>query len=608
MGMFTLHERDGHESLTLLTSWTDQRITAAGLSNQKVDKTFAFFEHKWKPFVGAGSAASTPDGPLHYSRSIPLAAGNYEWPFEITLPGDTIESVEGMREANITWRLKATVARGKLAYDLHAYKRLRVIRTLEQTALEFLHAMSVENIWPNKIEYSIMIPQKAVVFGSSIPMESRFSPLLKGLELGDITVKLIEVHDIVLHSPSGHSVREHKKEREIDSWKIPVTRSEHWQDMIEDTGQEGWVVNTTLSLPMKLNKCLQDVNVKGIKVRHKVKVTVALINPDGHVSELRATLPVTIFISPNMPLDEDGNLVRQLPAGTTSEQVAASAPPGYGEHLLDQLYDEMDPTALQTPAGGRSTVGSPMYGRSRAGSYENLAALNQSHGVALNPALLSSRLQSTLALSQLNRNHSSSSMHSASNSTDTIYPHRLREHSHHSHDHHVSLPPSVPLTRQNSGDNTPPEIETPEHLEMLALCQVPSYQTALKTPVTRPTMELPDYDTAMSRPSSPPRSPPLGTADLVSDIALLGSIPEIPQQESNANTADDEEQEREDEALTIRRRRSPPSPPSTATNGRRSSPRRRQLSNSYLHSALNMYGEGDERRRLQLLQARERVA
>lgn len=215
-----------------------------------------------------------------------LDKGNYEWPFELMLPGDFCESVEGMPEASITYHLKATVARGKLAYDLHAKKRLRVIRTLESSALEFLHAMSVENIWPNKVEYSVVIPQKAVVFGTAIPLETRFTPLLKGLEIGDINCRLMEVHEILMTTPTGHSIREHKREREVKHWTLHINKEDHWNDMIEDSGQEGWVLNTQLDLPRKLGKCMQDTNVHGIKIRHKLKLVVALHNPDGHVSEV----------------------------------------------------------------------------------------------------------------------------------------------------------------------------------------------------------------------------------------------------------------------------------------------------------------------------------
>lgn len=233
-----------------------------------------FHNHLWPPFVGGKG------------KTVTLEKGNYEWPFEVELPGNFCESVEGMPEASITYHLKATVARGKLAYDLHAKKRLRVIRTLESSALEFLHAMSVENIWPNKVEYSIVVPQKAVIFGTSIPLETRFTPLLKGLEIGDITCKLMETHEILLTTPQGVQIREHKREREVKQWTLSVNRDDHWNDLIEDSGQEGWVLSSQLDLPKKLGQCMQDTNVHGIKIRHKLKLVVALHNPDGHVSEV----------------------------------------------------------------------------------------------------------------------------------------------------------------------------------------------------------------------------------------------------------------------------------------------------------------------------------
>jgi hypothetical protein len=223
----------------------------------------------------------------HDGRGATLPAGNYEWPFEYNLAGDTAESVEGIPEASISYRLKATVARHKLAANVHAYKHLRVIRTLDPAALEFLHAMSVENIWPNKVDYSIIIPQKAVVFGANVTLQMRFTPLLKGLEMGTISAKLVEIRDCFLQGASGVKIREHRVEREAASWKFEVTREQHWHDTIEDTGQEGWVFEKKLNLPKKLRLCIQDLNQHGIKVRHKVKLTVALKNPDGHVSEVR---------------------------------------------------------------------------------------------------------------------------------------------------------------------------------------------------------------------------------------------------------------------------------------------------------------------------------
>jgi hypothetical protein len=594
----------------LSTRWTDAKVTATGISTHKVDKTLQFFDHRWPPFAGIGAPNPT-DPSRQQTKGITLPPGNYEWPFEVLLDGDTTESVEGMREASIRYKLKATVARGKLVHDIHAYKQLRVIRTLEASALEFLHAMSIENIWPNKIDYSIVVPQKAVVFGSCIPVEMRFTPLLKGLELGDIKIKLMEVHDIVLQSPAGHNIREHKKEREIDSWTVPVSREEHWQDVITDSGpegwegQEGWVVNTSLTLPKKLTKCLQDVNAKGIKVRHKLKLVVALNNPDSHVSELRATLPVSIFISPNMPLDEEGNLVRQLPNGA-SREAATIAPPAYEHHRLDQLYADIDPVSLHSPIGGRSGVSSPFRGHSRAGSTENLPALLQG---AIQPDLLASRLHN-MSLEERHRNTSwNSNLSAASTGSRTDSP---------GDDSHSSPTASAPLTRHNSGEE-PSGSNTPaEHLdfpEISELSKVPSYQTAVKTPVSRPRVAdgcaLPDYATALSAPSSPPGSPYLGPATPSIEYSLE-AITEAAQEPSPVASS-------VPSSFSIPAPTSAPAPTSvptsysvpasrdpspTAQSRRPTMAHRRQFSSGFFQNVLHITGEGDEGRRLHLLQAR----
>ncbi|KAH0492699.1 hypothetical protein TgHK011_007640 [Trichoderma gracile] len=477
-----------------------------GVTGQRVDRSVNILDHRFPPFVGT------------HGKSMTLPAGNYEYPFEYLLPGDTPESVEGIPEASITYRLKATVSRGKFAYDLHAYKHLRIIRTLEPGALEFLHAMSVENIWPNKIEYSIVIPQKAVVFGGTINMEMRFSPLLKGLEIGEINAKMVEIRDCFIQGASGLNMREHRTERDVATWKFPVTREEHWHDMIEDTGQEGWLVNSPLALPKKLRQCIQDLNHHGIRVRHKIKLTVALKNPDGHISELRATLPVSIFISPNIPFDEQGNLVNQAPGAPPLEQdLGSMAPPGYGEHVLDQLYDEMDVTGFQTPAV-QSGFSSPFYGHSRAGSSENLAALANS--APITPAALSSRLAS-VSLDQSQRNSSYQSIQAASGRTSPTHGA-----SHTSHTPHTPQTPAH-LSRTNSEEDEASARSSGERAqvdtaEFAQLNRVPSYSTAVKTPARSRTstgFSAPDYQTALSAPRTPPNMELSGSNDALSTIA-----------------------------------------------------------------------------------------
>jgi Mg-chelatase subunit ChlI len=56
---------------------------------------------------------------------------------------------------------------------------------------------------------------------------------------------------------------------------------------MDDQGRDGYTLRETMELPKTLSECMQDVNVHGIKIRHKLKFIVALHNPDGHTSEVR---------------------------------------------------------------------------------------------------------------------------------------------------------------------------------------------------------------------------------------------------------------------------------------------------------------------------------
>lgn len=276
-----------------------------------------------------------------------------------------------------------------------------------------------------------------------------------------------------------------------------------------------------------------------------------------------------------MPLDDEGNLVRQSPTETTAvSRMVGIAPPGYGEHILDQLYEDVDMNGLnsgfQTPAI-QSGVNTPFYALSRAGSAENL---HQMAGMqAVPPAALSSRLQD-VSLDPSNRSHSYTSVHGAATTDGATTPHST----HPTDSSHNSPPPSAPLSRSHSGEThshvyTPSGINTPEHVEFEDLNKVPSYSTAVKTPV-RPlsmmeSMVLPTYNSAVSAPSSPT----IATAHIANPME---SIPEVRTTDADAEAA--------------------PSRPR---------PSRRQTSLGFSNLLHHHHGfEEDVRRRLHMLQTR----
>ena len=77
------------------------------------------------------------------NRTRVLAADNHEWLFELVLPGDTSESIEGIPNCWIIYRLKATIDRGFMQQNVLARKHVRIIRTLGPSDLELSQGMVI---------------------------------------------------------------------------------------------------------------------------------------------------------------------------------------------------------------------------------------------------------------------------------------------------------------------------------------------------------------------------------------------------------------------------------------------------------------------------------
>ncbi|QLQ78430.1 hypothetical protein HG537_0A06770 [Torulaspora globosa] len=334
-----------------------------------------------------------------------LVKGNYEFPFSAILPGSIPESVEGLPNASVVYKLEATIERNKFHTDLICRKHLRVVRTLAPDALELSETVAVDNTWPNKVEYSISIPEKAIAIGSSTPIHILIIPLLKGLKLGPIKIQMVEHYQYCGAFGSVTS-----QERTVNKMRIkdPLNHMNQDENEVSDENedfqfQDRWEVDTTFHIPASLSKCTQDCTLlNSIKVRHKVKFVISLVNPDGHVSELRASLPVQLFISPFVALgvrssdgafssagssttdisgmahnqkrnnnenDSDDEIIfarsaSELDVSSMGNNASATAsmsklmsPPNYGNHIYDRLWNDVSigetppMSGAQTPSG-----------------------------------------------------------------------------------------------------------------------------------------------------------------------------------------------------------------------------------------------------------------
>jgi hypothetical protein len=110
----------------------------------------------------------------------------------------------------------------------------------------------------------------------------------------------------------------------------------------------------SISLPLKksLNSCRQSVNTPHIKVHHNLKIYVNIHNPDGHVSQLCLRNLIHIYISPHMHIGDDQSVTTDLPQHQLIQTMDPNAdpfqdaPPIYGTHILDQLYQDIDPSGF----------------------------------------------------------------------------------------------------------------------------------------------------------------------------------------------------------------------------------------------------------------------
>ncbi|KAE7996965.1 hypothetical protein FH972_001641 [Carpinus fangiana] len=429
-----------------------------------------------------------------------LKPGNYEFPFQFEMPGDISESIEGLTGNFITYDLKAVIDRGVLAKDLIARKHLRIIRTLGDDPVELVDPQDVNGLWPDKLKYQFTTASRAAIFGTHLTTDIEFTPLIEKLRIGKIRITLKEIRKVKTMPGPDYTPGEGwsgmwKTEIPIKDMSMEIPEGSEDED--QQLGLPMYKFKAHFELPKSLTECRQSVeNNEWIKIKHCVYYEVLLHNPDGHLSELRAHHGIRLFISPSLPVGEDNAVSSTIGnTDTTSSMLndLQTAPPDYGHHRLDPLYDGIDQSGFMTP-GPVSGMNTPGFSISGGGSNENLTSLNT---VANTGNTLPEELQRRLGLLQEGGDAASErpQTHHSPPSTEQSSATPSRSHS------HFEL---ANLGNQGSSNSAP-------HLadyDMNALRQVPSYNTAIRTPVRTPFSEVPPTFEMVE--SSAPPSPDIG--------------------------------------------------------------------------------------------------
>ncbi|EER32021.1 conserved hypothetical protein [Candida tropicalis MYA-3404] len=227
--------------------------------------------------------------PNSSNNSFLLPKGNYSLPFKVFLPTNVPETVEGLPLGTILYKLQCNIERGRFEKSASLNKHIRIVRTLHPHNLNLCDSIDVDNTWVGKVQYNLCMARKGVPIGSSIPIDVTLVPIVKGMSLKAIHGCIVEHY----HAEVG-TERSPEYERLIGKQELQIPNT-------DELPYEKWQFRTHYKVPEDLKKICQSCEIRSgmIVVKHRLRLGIQLRNPGGHVSELRANLPVFVYISAN---------------------------------------------------------------------------------------------------------------------------------------------------------------------------------------------------------------------------------------------------------------------------------------------------------------------
>ncbi|KAG2237231.1 hypothetical protein BDF21DRAFT_377119 [Thamnidium elegans] len=218
-----------------------------------------------------------------------LCQGQYKWDFEIPLPGNLPETIHH-ELGKVQYQLKAYCDRPKFSKDYMDECSIRLSRHLLASSVQYTQEVEISNVWENKVAYNISIPSKIYSPNKIIPVSFDLLPLAPNLKIESVVCSLKEY---VTCATSTH--------QKTTSRVLNFLRDDHFT-LDPVTGR--FTKTQVLIVPgQRDNRLHFDMRGELIEIQHTLKFTVSLENADGHISELKAAIPMVI--APSLPEDED---------------------------------------------------------------------------------------------------------------------------------------------------------------------------------------------------------------------------------------------------------------------------------------------------------------
>lgn len=342
------------------------------LINNSAYLTYTVCNHDW----------SFLEGDKKHTRT--LKEGRHVFPFQLRIGGSLPSSITALESegASVSYRLRAQATRPGFNHNIQATAPVHIVRSLSEEALEYQQTLEIENTWPEKLMYSIMLPHKAWAAGDTLAALIKFSPLNKGISVVRVTTSLQETTSIYARSGSQNYVRvvasvkhDITNGRVISSDGVPAAEgyqgrsgsnstlnvSHAHRDQIEILNND---LVTTLTMPLPLT-LTPTHGIEPIVTSHRVRWSIIIVNPDGHTSELRCSLPVHIL---------DARLIQEAKRHTAhtrrlllggpdipiSEEDEDMDLPSYTSHVRDRVAGVALPDIGFSNTSTASSSGAPL--------------------------------------------------------------------------------------------------------------------------------------------------------------------------------------------------------------------------------------------------------
>ncbi|KAI8083096.1 uncharacterized protein BX664DRAFT_339808 [Halteromyces radiatus] len=259
-----------------------------------------------------------------------VPAGQHSWDFTLTLPGDLPPTLQA-EMGKVCYQLTANLERsgGFLLHNtIQRKKPIRVVRSVLPSEFELVQSLEIHNTWSEKMIYDISLPSKLYAHNAIIPVSFTILPIANKLRVHAIMVTLKEC-----------CTYEANDKRKTDSRIIKINRQENpfSQAVVNHDGMPStpWTRVLDVQVPARSPMIFCDANSDMIRIRHKLKFVISIVNADGHFSELRATLPIVIMDSFGPTISAASAEALTLP---TYDESWRSLP--YDRHLWDTLRQQ----------------------------------------------------------------------------------------------------------------------------------------------------------------------------------------------------------------------------------------------------------------------------